>query len=62
MAVLITPFSGGEVMPGCIMDESTAQRFVQQHFPYRSYCLVSEWVLIEIEIPQAELAHLAIQG
>lgn len=44
------------------MDESEAKQFVLQHFPGRSYCLISDWVLTEIEIPQVELALLAKQG
>lgn len=62
MAVLIKPLSGGEVASGCNMDESEVTQFVQLHFPNRSYCLVSDWVLIEIEIPQVELSRLAKQG
>lgn len=60
--MLIMHSSGGEVATGCNMDESAATQFVQLHFPDRSYCLVSEWVLIEVDIPQVELARLAEQG
>jgi hypothetical protein len=62
MAMLIKLLPGGEVAAGCSMDESEAKQFVLQHFPGRPYCLVSDWVLIEIEIPQVELALLAKQG
>ena len=50
------------VMPGVEADLEDAIRIVQTSFPGRSFCIVNEWVWLDLEAPDLVVQGLASEG
>ena len=50
------------VMSGCDIALEEAIRVTQERFPDRSFCVVSEWVWLDLEAPDLVIEELAAEG
>lgn len=50
------------VMPGCEFKLEDAIRVTQERFPDSSFCIVSEWVWLDLEAPDLVIEELAAEG
>lgn len=51
-------FSTGIPMPGSMVDQEEAIRIVRERFPYSEYCLVRDWIWIDLHVTPAQHAEL----
>ncbi|VXC40096.1 conserved hypothetical protein [Pseudomonas sp. 9AZ] len=51
-------FSTGIPMPGALVDQEEAIRIVRERFPYSEYCLVRDWIWIDLYVTPAQHAEL----
>jgi hypothetical protein len=52
----------GEPLMGLDMTEGEAIEFVKQHFPDKPYCVVANWMLIELDVDQVSLKAIKRLG
>jgi hypothetical protein len=52
---LTSLLSGGENIGGCQLSVSDAVALANVHFPSRAYCLVADWVILDIEVTTHQL-------
>jgi hypothetical protein len=50
------------VMPGVVIDLQEAIRMTQARFPDRSFCVVNEWVWLDLDAPELVVQELALEG
>lgn len=50
------------VMPGCEFELEDAIRVTREQFPDSSFCIVSEWVWLDLEAPDLVIEELAAEG
>jgi hypothetical protein len=50
------------VMPGVEMDLEEAIRMTETRFPDRSFCIVDEWVWLDLDAPDLVVQELAMEG
>lgn len=50
------------VMPGVEMDLEEAIRMTEARFPDMSFCIVDEWVWLDLDAPDLVVQELAIEG
>lgn len=50
------------VMPGVEMDLEEAIRMTETRFPDRSFCIVDEWVWLDLDTPDLVVQELAMEG
>lgn len=51
-------FSTGIPMPGSMVDQAEAIRIVRERFPYSEYCLIQDWIWIDLDVSAEQLEAL----
>ncbi len=51
-------YGPGELMAGSEMSNEEAMAYAHNHFPYGNFCLVREWIWIDLEANEAQRAEL----
>lgn len=51
-------FSTGIPMPGSMVDQAEAIRIVRERFPHSEYCLVRDWIWIDLYVTPAQCSEL----
>lgn len=51
-----------EKMSGSGMTDDEAKVFVRERFPFASYCLVRDWIWIDLDIPDEQHRYVESQG
>lgn len=51
-------YSAGIPMPGSEINQEEAVRIVRERFPYSEYCLVRDWIWIDLHVTPAQHAEL----
>lgn len=51
-------FSTGIPMPGAMVDQAEAVRIVRERFPHSEYCIVRDWIWIDLDVTPAKHAEL----
>jgi hypothetical protein len=52
-------YGPGESMPGSEMTDEQAMAYAQKTFPRGDYCLVREWIWIDLDVSEQQRAELA---
>jgi hypothetical protein len=52
-------YGPGESMPGSEMTDEQAMAYAQKTFPRGDYCLVREWIWIDLDVSDQQRAELA---
>lgn len=52
-------YGEGIPMPGLEMPQEEAVRITRKHFPWFEYCLVRDWVWVDLDVTPEQLAELA---
>jgi hypothetical protein len=54
LADFISVLSAGEEIGGCQLANSDAVALANLHFPFRAYCLVSEWAILDLDVTTSQ--------
>ena len=59
---LTSLLTGGESISGCKLSVSDAVALANLHFPGRSYCLVADWAILDIDVTTRQLKAFTDRG
>jgi len=51
-------FSTGMPMPGAMVDQAEAVRIVRERYPYTEYCIISNWLWVDLDVTPEQLDAL----
>ena len=55
LAGLADLVSGGDKTPGCELPHSDAVALIGSYFPGRTYCLVADWIMVDLVVSPRQL-------
>ncbi|MXI45801.1 hypothetical protein GRW89_04710 [Pseudomonas moraviensis] len=62
LAAFTLLLSAGETIDGFPLTDSDAVALANLHFPSRAYCLVADWVILDLEVTTRQRTAIAARG
>ncbi|MBA5981264.1 hypothetical protein HT737_15545 [Pseudomonas sp. MD195_PC81_125] len=62
LAAFTSLLSAGENINGCPLPDLDAVTFAGLHFPSRAYCLVADWVILDLEVTTRQRIAITDRG
>ncbi|KAB2527334.1 hypothetical protein F8N49_04080 [Pseudomonas sp. GXM4] len=62
LAAFTSLLSAGENINGCPLTGSDAVALANRHFPSRPYCLVADWVILDLEVTTRQRTAITDRG